>query len=88
LGAFPVFDGKGVKREDFHAEVSGRKRGGTNGLDSPAVPFKAGQTAGFGPAAVAVHDDGDMRGDSAQNSGRSDGFGPAKKVKVARRAEV
>lgn len=42
LGAFPVFDRKGVKREDFHAEVSGRKRGGANGFDSPAVPFQAG----------------------------------------------
>jgi hypothetical protein len=29
-----------------------------------------------------------MRGDRAQNSGRSDGFGHAKKAKVARRAEV
>ena len=60
LGAFPVFDRESVEGEHFHAEVPGGEGGGADGLDAATVALDAGQAAGFRPASVAVHNDGDV----------------------------
>ena len=60
LGAFPVFDGESVEGEHFHAEIPGGEGGGADGLDAATVTLDAGQPAGFRPASVAVHNDGDV----------------------------
>jgi len=35
---------------------------GAHRLDAAAMPFDAGQSALFGPTAVAIHDNGDVLG--------------------------
>ena len=66
FGAAPVFDGEGVEGERFDVEAGASFDGGAGGLRSGAVSGDAGEMALLGPAAVAVHDDGDMAGKAGE----------------------
>ena len=61
-GAFPVFGGEGVEGEVADAAVTGGLDDGADGLDAAAMALDAGEPAFLGPAAVAIHDDGDVGG--------------------------
>ena len=61
LRALPVLDGEGVEREDADAEAGGGLDGVAHGLGAGTVAFHARQMTLRGPAAVAVHDDRDVR---------------------------
>ena len=73
LGAVPVFRGEGIEREVFHSEIDAGVRDLADGLGAGAVAFPAGQSAFLGPAAVAIHDDGDVAGDVWEVGHRSYG---------------
>jgi len=60
FGAAPVFHREGVERKGFDMETGTGFDGGPGGLRACAVAGDAGEVAFLGPAAVAVHDDGDM----------------------------
>ena len=62
LGALPVLDGEGVEREVADAGVAAVAEDAADGLAAGAVALGAGEAAGLRPAAVAVHDDGDVAG--------------------------
>src|SRR5690606_14921157 len=62
FGAFPVFRGKGVESERLKAEVARRAHDLAYRLHACAVAGDARQVALLGPAAVAIHDDGDVAG--------------------------
>ena len=57
----PVLDRERVERQDLDAEAGGGLDRVAHGVDAGAMPFDARQVALRGPAAVAVHDDGDVR---------------------------
>ena len=59
-GAVPVFRGEGVERELLDVEAGRFFDDGADGFGAGAVACEAWETAGAGPAAVAVHDDGDV----------------------------
>ena len=59
-GTLPVLDGERVEREDFEAEPGGGFDDVADRVDAGAMAFDARQVALAGPAAVAVHDDGDV----------------------------
>ncbi len=61
LRPIPIFHGKGVKRQIFDPGFTGRANNSANGFDAIAMAFNAWKMAGFGPATVPVHDDGDVR---------------------------
>ncbi len=61
-GPLPVLDREGVERQHADAEPGGGLDGVAHRLDAGAMPFDARQVPLRGPAAVAVHDDGDVRG--------------------------
>ena len=61
LRTVPILDGKGVQREVPDAQPRGTAQHGAHRLGTATVALDAGQTARGGPAAVAVHDDGDVR---------------------------
>ena len=63
LRAVPVFGGEGIEGEVFYAGLESGGDCGAHGLGAAAVPLEAREAAPFCPAAVAVHDDGDVRGD-------------------------
>ena len=57
----PVLGAEGEDGQVFDAEFAGRAHGAAQGLDAAAVALDARQAARRRPAAVAVHDDGDVR---------------------------
>ena len=66
--ALPVFDGEGVEREEIGAAVV-LAEAGAFGDDSRTVPApcwcpRRARGRADGPAAVAVHDDGDVAGEA------------------------
>src|SRR3546814_16103546 len=54
------FRSEGIERQRLDAEVARRADDRAHRLDPRLVPGNARQKALLGPAAVAVHDDGDM----------------------------
>ena len=58
----PVLDREAVERELVEAEPAPFLDDGADALDPPAVARDPGQAPALGPAAVAVHDDGDVPG--------------------------
>src|SRR5262249_55042525 len=60
LGPFPVLRAETVERELPDAEPATFLDGRPNAVDAAAMSLDARQTALARPAAVAVHDDGDM----------------------------
>src|SRR5262249_39692228 len=60
LRSFPVFGGETVERQLPDAEPAAFFDGGADAADALAMSLDARQVALPGPAAVAVHDDGDM----------------------------
>src|ERR1700685_2392331 len=61
-GALPIGGGESVKCESVNAEAWCSLNDGTSGLRAGTVAGGTRETAGGGPAAVAVGDDGDMKG--------------------------
>ena len=62
LGTLPVLPGKGVQGQDRDAYFPTGSDGLANGFHPGLVPGYAGQGTLLGPAAVAVHDDGNVSG--------------------------
>ena len=60
FGAAPVFYGEGVEGERFDVEAGAGFDDDARGFGAVAVAGDARQVAALGPAAVAVHDDGDV----------------------------
>jgi len=60
FGAAPVFDGEGVEGERFDVQARAGLDGGARGLRAGGVAGDARKMTLLGPAAVAVHDDGDV----------------------------
>ena len=58
----PVFFGERVERQGGNSDAGGGFDGGTHGGDAGAVSSNARHVTAARPAAVAVHDDGDMLG--------------------------
>ena len=56
----PVLGREAVDRQVLHAELDGRAYGTPYSLHALAMTDRARQAALFGPAPVAIHDDGDM----------------------------
>ena len=66
FGAAPVFHGEGVEGERLDVEARAGFDGHASGLRAGSVTCDAGKMAFLGPAAVAVHDDGDVAGQPAE----------------------
>ena len=66
FGAAPVFDGEGVEGEGFDAQAGAGFDGCAGGIRAGAVTGDAREMALLGPAAVAVHDDGDVAGEAGE----------------------
>src|SRR3546814_14602722 len=60
FGALPVFRRKGIERHRLDAEVAGGAHDRPHRFHPRAMAGDARQVALLRPAAVAVHDDGDM----------------------------
>ena len=60
FGRVPVFGGKGIEREELDAGFLAGFDAFADGLGAGAVAGDARQAAVLGPAAVAIHDDGDV----------------------------
>ena len=60
FGAAPILDGKGVESERFDLQTRGGLDGNTGRFCSGAVSGNARKMTLLSPAAVAVHDDGDV----------------------------
>ena len=60
FGAAPVFNGEGVEREGFDVQPGAGFDGGAGGIRAGTVTGDAREMTLLGPAAVAVHDDGDV----------------------------
>ena len=73
LGArtLPVFGGESIQRQGLDAQPAAGFNGVTNSVDTRGMACGAGQIPLAGPAAVAIHNDGDVRGQAV----RIDGFG-------------
>ena len=61
-GPFPVLLGKSVEGQAADAQAGAGFNRHTNGLYAGLVTSDAGQAAAAGPAAVAVHDHGEVLG--------------------------
>src|SRR6266536_503018 len=59
-GTQPVFRTEGENGQDPDAELAGGAHGAPQRFDPAPMPFGARQPARSRPAAVAVHDDGNM----------------------------
>src|SRR6185436_7287456 len=70
-GAAPVVGGEGVQRQRADAEIGRRLDDVVDGVGAAAVALEAGRAATDGPAAIAVHDDGDVQ--SGRGAGGGDG---------------
>ncbi len=64
--ALPVLHREGVEGEHLEAEAGRRLDRLAHRGDARPVPFDAGQVARLRPAAVAVHDDGDVARQTAE----------------------
>ena len=64
FGAAPVFDGEGVESERFDIETRASFDGDAGGLRAVTVTGDAREMALLGPAAVAIHDNGDVTGET------------------------
>ena len=62
LRALPVLRGEGVDREVLDADVLAVRRDAAEGLGSHLVSRGAGQAPLGGPAAIAIHDNGNVTG--------------------------
>ena len=60
IGTLPVLDGERVQRQDLDAEPGGRLDDVADRFDAGAMALDPRQVSLRGPAAVAVHDDGDV----------------------------
>src|SRR6266567_1764531 len=60
FGTLPVFRRERVKGKILDFQIAAAFHAFTNGLGSCFVTFDARETPRFGPAAVAIHDNGDM----------------------------
>ena len=60
----PILGGKAVDRQVADAEIAGGAHGATDRFDAAAMALEPRQSALGRPAAIAVHDDGDMRRDA------------------------
>ena len=58
----PVLGREAVDGQEAHVMVDRRPHGAAQRLDAAPVAFETGQSTRLGPAAVAVHDDADVRG--------------------------
>ena len=65
VGAPPVLGAEGVEGEGPEPELAGLPGHRPDRLRALAVPLHAGQSAGLGPAAVPIHDDGDVAREGA-----------------------
>ena len=75
----PVLDRKRVEREHLEPEARGGLDDVADGVDAGAMAFDARQVALPGPAAVAVHDDGDVPRQAVHlDLARQGLFGPAR----------
>ena len=63
-GAVPVFGAEGVEREELDSHVGAGCSDFAHSHHALLVSHAAVQSAGFGPASVAVHDDGDVLGNA------------------------
>ena len=70
LRPFPVLAAEAVERQLADAEPAALLDGGADALDAAAVALDARQAALLGPAAVAVHDDGDVPRQAGRGRGR------------------
>ena len=68
-----VFQGKGVEREPGQADARGGLGDQLHAFGALLVAQEALERALAGPAAIAVHDDGDMLGQALGLEGRIDG---------------
>jgi hypothetical protein len=62
LGALPVFGRKSVERQVGNADFAAGFDGRANGIRPLLVTFDPVQQPLFGPAAIAIHDDGHVPG--------------------------
>ena len=62
LGTLPVFCGERIQRERGNVQARGGLDGRTNRGDTGAMAGDARQMAALGPAAISVHDDGNVVG--------------------------
>ena len=60
--ALPILGGEGVDAQVTHARVDRAGNRIHEGILPRPMPLGAGQAAAVGPASVAVHDEGDVRG--------------------------
>ena len=60
----PVFRGEGEKGEDLDPQLDGSFQGLPDGLHPLPMPGMAGKSPLPGPAAVTIHDDGNVFGDA------------------------
>ena len=73
--ALQIFSRKGVERQVADAQLARRVNDGAHRLHTPAMTLDAREPALLRPAAVAVHDDGDMVGNIG--AGRLHAWTPA-----------
>jgi len=64
LGPFPVLHAERIQRQKLHPVIHTVLGDGLDYLGALFMPAKTRQISLGGPASVAVHDDGDMTGDS------------------------
>ena len=62
LGTLPVFGGEGIQRQRGNIEARSGLDGGAHGGHTRAMSRDTRQVAALGPAAISVHDDGDVVG--------------------------
>jgi len=70
LCSTPIFRGKSIERKDFDAILYCSSQGTANGLGARTVTGNARKAALLCPAAVAIHDDGDVARDRPAFPGR------------------
>ena len=66
LGSLPIFRGKGVDGQVIQADVFAVGGDGAEGLRTGGVSGRSGHPPFLGPAAVAIHDDGNVTGQAVK----------------------
>src|SRR5690606_39722262 len=69
LGPTPVLRGEGIERQALDPGLARRAQRPPRRLRAGAVAGRTGQPARLRPAAIAVHDDGDVPGHRRRRSG-------------------
>jgi hypothetical protein len=64
---FPVFFGERVKCKMFYAELTTSGCDFTNSFNAFAMTFNAIKIIGFGPSAIAIHDDPNMEAGTGED---------------------